>query len=117
MSADGFVLARVRIAEGGRIELLDELSGEVVKIGTTYDRRARPGARGDTERAMLDGVRAFDVRAECERLGVDHARLSAALDASENWGALVHAFEFLTAVGVTKTALWRSDSVRDSVRV
>lgn len=35
----------------------------------------------------------------CRSHGVDRQRLEAALKANDNWGKMVHAFEFLTAAG------------------
>ena len=36
----------------------------------------------------------------CVKQGVDRARLKAALDSNDNWGKMVHAFEFLTIEAV-----------------
>lgn len=44
----------------------------------------------------------------CIEHGVDRARLKAALDANDNWGKMVHAFEFLTACSAVLAA-WPDD--------
>jgi hypothetical protein len=49
-----------------------------------------------TDRAIIDRVKA---------LGVDAKRLKDALDSRDNWGALVHSFEYLTALGVLCDAM------------
>lgn len=38
-------------------------------------------------------------------LGIDHDRLKACLDTKDNWGALVHSFEYLTVLGVVEQAM------------
>jgi hypothetical protein len=40
--------------------------------------------------------------------GINKARLKTALDSNENWGHMVHAFEFLTVLGVVLTE-WPDD--------
>lgn len=40
----------------------------------------------------------------CEEAGVDKDRLRKALDSNDNWGAMVHAFEFLTAASAVLAA-------------
>ena len=40
--------------------------------------------------------------------GIDKARLQSALDSNENWGHMVHAFEYLTVLGVVLTD-WPED--------
>lgn len=47
----------------------------------------------------------------CQQQGLDRARLKAALDAGDNWGAMTHAFEFLTAVAAV-VASWPEDGPR-----
>lgn len=37
--------------------------------------------------------------------GIDYERLKAALDTKDNWGALVHSFEYLTVLGIVETAM------------
>jgi hypothetical protein len=49
-----------------------------------------------TDRAIIDRVKA---------LGVDADRLKAALDSRDNWGDMIHAFEYLTALGVLCDAM------------
>ena len=44
----------------------------------------------------------------CVKQGVDRARLKAALDSNDNWGKMVHAFEFLTAVAAVLDS-WPED--------
>lgn len=44
----------------------------------------------------------------CVEQGVDRARLKAALDSNDNWGKMVHAFEYLTAVSAV-LASWPED--------
>lgn len=46
-----------------------------------------------------------DIIARCEQMGVDHERLAACLDAKDNWGDLVHSFEYLTVLGVVREAM------------
>ena len=43
-----------------------------------------------------------------EESGLTRDRLSAALSANDNWGAMVHAFEFLTAASAL-LASWPDD--------
>jgi hypothetical protein len=38
-------------------------------------------------------------------LGIDADRLKDALDSRDNWGALVHSFEYLTVLGVVCDAM------------
>lgn len=44
-------------------------------------------------------------------LGIDADRLKDALDSRDNWGALVHSFEYLTVLGVVCDAM--QDEVKD----
>lgn len=46
-----------------------------------------------------------DIIEKCEKFGVDYDRLKAALDQNDNWGALVHSFEYLTVLGVVEDAM------------
>jgi hypothetical protein len=49
-----------------------------------------------TDRAIIERVKA---------LGVDADRLKDALDSRDNWGGMIHAFEYLTALGVLCDAM------------
>jgi hypothetical protein len=40
-----------------------------------------------------------------EALGVDADRLKTCLDSRDNWGGMVHAFEYLTVLGVVCDAM------------
>lgn len=40
-----------------------------------------------------------------EALGIDADRLKGCLDSRDNWGALVHSFEYLTVLGVVCDAM------------
>lgn len=46
-----------------------------------------------------------DIVARCKELGIDYPRLKAALDSKDDWGALVHSFEYLTVLGVVCDAM------------
>jgi len=37
--------------------------------------------------------------------GVDYKRLNEALNSNDNWGHLVHSFEYLTVLGVVEDAM------------
>lgn len=41
-----------------------------------------------------------DIYARLEELGIDRARFARAMEAREDWGGMVHAFEWLTVLGV-----------------
>lgn len=41
-------------------------------------------------------------------LGIDYQRLKACMDARDNWGGMVHAFEYLSVCGVVLDAMRRS---------
>jgi hypothetical protein len=42
---------------------------------------------------------------KCKLLGIDGQRLKQCLDGQDNWGAMVHAFEYLTVLGVVCDAM------------
>lgn len=44
----------------------------------------------------------------CREAGVDRQRLKTALDSKDNWGRMVHAFEYLTACSAV-LASWPED--------
>lgn len=46
-----------------------------------------------------------------EGMGIDYERLTKCLDSKDNWGDLVHSFEYLTVLGVVREA-W-NDIERD----
>lgn len=37
--------------------------------------------------------------------GIDHARLRSCLDQRDNWGGMVHAFEYLAVLGIVCDAM------------
>lgn len=43
---------------------------------------------------------------ECEAFGIDLKRLSAALGSRDNWGGMVHAFEYVTVLSIVEKR-WR----------
>ncbi len=45
---------------------------------------------------IIEAIKAF---------GVDHKRLKEALDTKDNWGGMVHAFVYLTVLGVVEGAM------------
>lgn len=45
----------------------------------------------------------------CKAHGIDRKRLTAALDSNDNWGALVHSFEYLTVLGIVADAMTREE--------
>lgn len=47
-----------------------------------------------------------------EGFGVSHERLKKALDQHDNWGGMVHSFEYLTVLGVVE-GLWRKHKEDD----
>lgn len=47
----------------------------------------------------------LDIIARCAELGVDKERLRQALDQGDNWGDMIHAFEYLTVLGVVADAM------------
>ena len=52
--------------------------------------------------------------ARIKAFGVHHKRLKAALDQSDNWGSMVHSFEYLTVLGVVEDAM-RQEEDRNGV--
>ena len=46
-----------------------------------------------------------DIIAKLKALGIDHKRLKGCLDAKDNWGDMIHAFEYLTVLGVVCDAM------------
>lgn len=48
----------------------------------------------------------------CMQQGIDRQRLSDALAAKDNWGKMIHAFEFLTASSAV-LATWPEDTTND----
>jgi hypothetical protein len=48
----------------------------------------------------MPDAKVYDRLAE---LGIDRDRLARALDSKEDWGNMVHAFEYLTVLGVVLT--------------
>ncbi len=53
----------------------------------------------------------------CEALGIDFERLDKALDSHDNWGHMVHSFEYLTVLGIVRDAMRAEQNVRDVIRV
>ncbi len=47
----------------------------------------------------------MDIIESIEFYGIDYKRLKGALDSNEKWGSMVHAFEYLTVLGVVETAM------------
>lgn len=45
-----------------------------------------------------------DIYQQLEDLGIDKERLTKAMDSKDNWGALVHAFEYVTTLSVVLDA-------------
>lgn len=43
-----------------------------------------------------------------EGYGVTYERLKSALDSKDNWGSMVHSFEYITVLSTVET-LWRKD--------
>lgn len=52
-----------------------------------------------------------DLYAKLEEHGITKARLKKALDSKDNWGALVHSFEYLTVLGAVET-MWPERMVK-----
>lgn len=50
-----------------------------------------------------------DILDQCRKHGVDGERLRKALDSRDNWGALVHSFEYLTVLGIVADAFAKED--------
>jgi hypothetical protein len=48
-----------------------------------------------------------------QKLGVDAQRLKACLDGHDNWGKMVHAFEYLTVCGVVCDAMLAAEQAAD----
>jgi hypothetical protein len=50
-----------------------------------------------------------DIIGKIKSHGIDAARLKGALDARDNWGDMIHSFEFLTVLGVVCDAMVKED--------
>lgn len=50
-----------------------------------------------------------EIIARIEKFGVDYKRLHEALDASDNWGGMVHSFVYLTVLGVVEDAMRQAE--------
>lgn len=37
--------------------------------------------------------------AKCEAMGIDYERLNACMNQKDNWGDMIHSFEYLTVLG------------------
>lgn len=61
-----------------------------------------PQAEGHevTDRQIIDTIKSH---------GIDAARLKACLDQKDNWGSMIHAFEYLTVLGVVCDAMMKDD--------
>ena len=68
----------------------------------------RPRRRLPRRSPRGDGM-TCPVHERLEELGVDRDRLQTALDSNENWGGMVHAFEFLATIGVVLDT-WKEDT-------
>lgn len=51
-----------------------------------------------------------DIIAKIKSQGIDAARLKGALDSKDNWGDLVHSYEYLTVLGVVCDAMLAADA-------
>ena len=46
-----------------------------------------------------------EILRRCREAGIDGPRLKACLDGKDNWGGMVHAFEYLAVLGIVCDAL------------
>lgn len=51
-----------------------------------------------------EGQFANPILTKCREAGIDATRLRKALDAKDNWGGMIHAFEYLTVLGIVADA-------------
>jgi hypothetical protein len=59
----------------------------------------------------------MDIIARCEAYGINYERLKACLDQHDNWGDMVHSFEYLTVLGIVEDAMKEREcsQVKESV--
>jgi hypothetical protein len=74
-------------------------SDETEKWSTNRD------AEADAEVLMNEVIARPDIYERLGEFGIDKARLTAVLGQSDNWGGMVHSFEYLTVCSVVE-ALW-----------